>query len=279
MDKIKELSLNKKCVIGIGLGPSNEYLIHMKKVLSLFSNIKNIKIKVIHNYNFKPQVDDFPKNIELIHSENPSYELINLLLNNDIDGIVRGSISSSEFLKSVKKLLEINKISRIALLGTAWGKDFFFSPVGIDEGRTIEDKIFFAKQGYNLLKRLEIQPSIAILSGGRLGDLGRDKIVDNTINNAIKVVDKLKNDIKNIFHSEILIENAIKKANYIIAPDGISGNLIYRTLVHLGNGYSYGAIYIEPYLKKKVIIDTSRVGPINEHYSAILMAAAFSNLL
>ncbi|MFX1345221.1 MAG: phosphotransacetylase, partial [Promethearchaeota archaeon] len=61
--------------------------------------------------------------------------------------------------------------------------------------------------------------------------------------------------------------------NIIIAPDGISGNLIYRTLVHLGGGKAYGAIYMN---LEKVIIDTSRVGELSEIQGALLLALSLS---
>ena len=77
-----------------------------------------------------------------------------------------------------------------------------------------------------------------------------------------------------ITHDEILIENAIaNKSNLIIAPDGISGNLIYRTLVHLGGGKAYGAIYMG---LEKIIIDTSRVGGLSEIQGALILALALS---
>jgi len=78
-----------------------------------------------------------------------------------------------------------------------------------------------------------------------------------------------------IEHSEILIENAIaKKTNLIIAPDGITGNLIYRTLVHLGGGKAYGAIYMDI---ERAIVDTSRVGDISEIRGALILAQSLSS--
>jgi len=66
----------------------------------------------------------------------------------------------------------------------------------------------------------------------------------------------------------ILIEDAIKDANLIIAPDGISGNLIFRTLVFLGGGNGFGA----PVLMEKVFVDTSRVK--EDSARAIMLASA-----
>ncbi|MFW9938139.1 MAG: phosphate acyltransferase, partial [Candidatus Thorarchaeota archaeon] len=157
---------------------------------------------------------------------------------------------------------------------TVKGYQFFFGPVGIDECTDIEKKIIFIEKALKQFKNLKLTPKISILSGGRLGDIGRNNHVDNTINIAKEIVDFFKDKYKNleINHNEILIENAIRNnANLIIAPDGISGNLIYRTLVHLGGGKAYGAIYMG---LDHVIIDTSRVGSQSEIYGALIIAQA-----
>ncbi|HNU35696.1 MAG TPA: methanogen marker protein 4, partial [Methanomassiliicoccales archaeon] len=56
-------------------------------------------------------------------------------------------------------------------------------------------------------------------------------------------------------HCQILIEDAVRTKNLVIAPDGISGNIIFRTM-HLVDGcVSMGA----PILNlDRVFIDTSR---------------------
>ena len=57
------------------------------------------------------------------------------------------------------------------------------------------------------------------------------------------------------YHAEILIENAVNDADLIIAPDGISGNLIFRTMHLIGGALALGAPIINI---DKVFIDTSR---------------------
>ena len=75
-----------------------------------------------------------------------------------------------------------------------------------------------------------------ILSGGRTGDIGRHEKVDKSIEDAISAA-----EMAGAVHGEILIEEAVKNAGVIIAPDGISGNLIFRTLTFLGKGTGHGA--------------------------------------
>ena len=124
---------------------------------------------------------------------------------------------------------------------------------------------------------LGLQSILNILSGGRIGDIGRNPKVDSSIEEAQKVVTHFRDKFSSlsIEHSEILIENAVaKKTNLIIAPDGITGNLIYRTLVHLGGGKAYGAIYMDI---DRAIVDTSRVGDISEIKGALILAQSLSS--
>ncbi|MFX0033744.1 MAG: methanogenesis marker protein Mmp4/MtxX [Candidatus Hodarchaeota archaeon] len=209
---------------------------------------------------------------KLIESSKPEREIINYLKKKVINAAIRGNISSRKFLQEIKTQLNIDVINRLALLETFEGNQFFFGPVGIDECNDFEKKINFIEKAIILFKSLKVEPSISILSGGRLSDIGRDNYVDETIYSAQKVVKYFieKYPKLEIQHNEILIEDAIRnKSNLIIAPEGISGNLIYRTLVHLGGGKAYGAIYIGI---NYTIIDTSRVGKPSEIKGALDLA-------
>ncbi len=75
------------------------------------------------------------------------------------------------------------------------------------------------------------------------------------MDDALKVVEVVRSEHINAHHAEILIENAAKECDIIIGPDGISGNLMFRTLHFLGNGKALGA----PVLNiGHTYIDTSR---------------------
>jgi len=130
-------------------------------------------------------------------------------------------------------------------------------------------------------QKLKITPKIAILSGGRIGDGGRDPWIDQTIQEAEQLVPLIQKQFPDVFikHYQITIEEAIQeRVNFILAPEGIAGNLIYRTLVHLGNGKSYGAIYLTHFNHLgKIIIDTSRVAPDFEIEGAIYLALGMNN--
>lgn len=246
--------------IGLGVGIISKDLIKSAQDAQPFADVVLVgDEKKIRPYN---------SDIEVIHSTEPSEKLVELLIGGQIDGAVRGTLSATKTLSALKISLGIRKLYRIALLETAAGIPFFLSPVGIDEGNSIEDKIVLIKRGVKHMEHLGISAKVGILSGGRFEDKGRDKTVDRTLEEAEIITENLCKMGIDATNYSILIEDAIKEANFIVAPDGISGNLIFRTLVFLGNGHGYGA----PVLMEKVFIDTSRVK--SDAAKAIMLASA-----
>ncbi len=282
LEQFEKMAKDKFANIGIGLGGSKSH--NIKIFNASIDFLKNRKSK-IYLIGYEGEINDLKEDFEdlrdlahfaLVSSKEPEKEAIKLLKQNVLNALIRGSLSSNKFLEELKRQLQLNDITRLALLETSAGIDFFFGPVGIDECNSFKKKKIFLKRALQELKRLNIEPNISILSGGRKGDIGRDDYVDETIRNAREIVELFKKESPklNIKDDEILIENAIEnQSNLIIAPDGISGNLIYRTLVHLGGGKAYGAIYMDI---GKIIIDTSRVGHSLEIQGALLLALALA---
>ncbi len=203
---------------------------------------------------------------------------------------VRGAISAARFIQFLKVILtslrsdvyDVLRISRIALLETSDNLQFLFAPVGIDEATNFEKKKYFLNNAALLLGELGIEPQLSVMSGGRFGDLGRNKYVDETLKTAELLVSYFETEAPTklkISNDQILIENAVKKGNFLLAPDGVSGNYIYRTLVYLGAGNAYGALYSSVYFKhKKVLLDTSRVAKESEIHGSLIQAAGFTKL-
>jgi putative methanogen marker protein 4 len=211
--------------------------------------------------------------LEVVGTNEPEKVMVDLLASGYVDAAVRGTARASDTLSYLKKTLKMEKLHRVALLTTADGTPFFIAPVGIDEGEDLADKMEFARLGSEHIQRFGIEPVLGILSGGRMGDLGRNSRVDRTLADGEFIVNRLNEMGIQAKHYTILIEDAIKEANFIIAPDGISGNLIFRTLVFLGCGDGMGAPVL---MDKYVFVDTSRVGG---HYTkAIMVAGALANI-
>lgn len=183
-------------------------------------------------------------------------ELITALKNGELDAGLRGSMDANLTLKAIKKGFGVDHVLRMAILQPRNCKPFFFAPVGVDEGWTVEQKLELILLGAKLMDQMGVEPVVGVLSGGRRGDKGRNAIVDKTLDDAEEVVAKAKSLGINARNCEILIEEAVKDCNLIIGPDGISGNLIFRTLHFLGEGKALGAVVLNI---DKVFVDTSRV--------------------
>ncbi len=181
--------------------------------------------------------------------------LVDDLISGKIDAAVRGDMSSSVLLPLLKKKMGVEELERVVLLEPVGGKLVIAAPVGIDEGWTVQQKYDLAVKSIELMKRIGMGTRIAVMSGGRKDDIGRHPTVDNTIKDALELVDRLNSEGYDAYHAEILIENAVEDADLIIAPDGISGNLIFRTMHLIGGASALGAPIINI---DKVFIDTSR---------------------
>jgi len=196
-------------------------------------------------------------------SPDPIHALINGLLSGEIDGAVRGTLPADATLRYLRESTATSSLERIAVLETPKGKKFLLTPVGIDEGWTTSEKVSLVKRAVNLAGCIGIDQTIGILSGGRMSDIGRNPVVDRSLAEG-----ELLAQLTGGVHAGILIEEAANRYGIVLAPDGISGNLIFRTLVLLGSGRSHGA----PVVNIDVtFVDTSRA---SENYGNALRLAA-----
>jgi putative methanogen marker protein 4 len=196
------------------------------------------------------------------HAE-PEQALVSDLMTGKIDAAVRGTLPANVTLKALKTAAGVDHLERIALLETAHGKKFLLSPVGVDEGWTVQDKLELIRRGRIIARKFGLPERVGILSGGRIGDIGRHEMVDRSLADA-----ELVARLGDATHYEILIEDAVETCGLIIAPDGISGNLIFRTLAFLGAGHGHGAPVVNI---PRIFVDTSRASP---NYTNALMLAA-----
>ncbi|MBI5680636.1 MAG: methanogenesis marker protein Mmp4/MtxX [Methanobacterium sp.] len=200
-------------------------------------------------------------------------DLVDMLFNKEVDAAVRGSLSASKIMERLKEKYS-NKICRASLLEVENHK-FLLAPVGIDEGDNIEEKVQIAELGAGFLLSLDIEPKIAVLSGGRRQDVGRSPKIDISIEDGEKLTQILKNKYS-VKHYYILIEESIKdRVNFILAPDGITGNLIFRTLVLLGSIKSHGAVTLGI---NEIFIDTSRSQTVEGYIRALELSNYLASL-
>lgn len=260
MNKFKDLAYSERRKIGIGFGEPNDAIFEGIRNALDFSDV--VVVGAVHSEEF-----------EIVNTLQPEKVLVDMLIDCDIDAAVRGTISASEVLPYLKQRLNVEQLYRAALLSTYDDRQFFLTPVGIDEGHTITGRLELALRASYLLTKIGVAPKVGILSGGRPEDVGRSDIVDVTLKEAEELTNLLKNAGIEAINYNILLEEAIKCSNLILAPDGLCGNLVFRTLVFLGGGRGHGAPLIGlPY----TFVDTSRSGTAFK--DAILLASALCNV-
>lgn len=207
--------------------------------------------------------------LDTVVSETPESAIIELLKDGKVDGVVRGSLGANSTLRSLRRIMGLDKILRVSLLRAPSGRFFFFAPVGVDEGWTVEDKVELGEKGVQLIRRFGVEPKVGVLSGGRMEDRGRSPRVDKTMDDAEAVAEKLREKGIQAWHASILFEDAIGEYEYILAPDGVCGNLMFRALCLVGGGEGYGAPLVGTDI---AYVDTSRAG--SGYENAICMASA-----
>ena len=237
--------------------------------------MKTIAIGVGENENIIQACHIFkekhPKtNLKLIYRDK---DMVQAVLDDKIHGVDRGSLPASNIMKEFKAVYP--NITRATYVnGDEY--EFLLTPVGIDEGETVEDRLDIVKNCIDFLKRLGKTPKIAVLAEGRKDDFGRGPEVSQSITDSEKLTELIKeNTDEEVENYYILVEKAIKDGcNVIVAPNGRVGNIIFRTLVLLNSWPSYGAI---TFGMDKIYIDTSRDQSIEGYVRSLTLADELDN--
>ncbi|MCS7097516.1 MAG: methanogenesis marker protein Mmp4/MtxX [Candidatus Methanomethyliaceae archaeon] len=192
--------------------------------------------------------------VPCIVSNNIEERLIHLLASGEVEAAIRGNLSARSLLHIMKSIFGCKNLYRITMMEIT-NRPIMLAPVGIDEGDTLEDLIEFALRGKKIAEKFGLDYKVGVISGGRHEDKGRSKKVDEMLEQSEILTKKIEEIGLEVENFGIEIERAIESSNIIIAPDGIIGNLIFRSLVLIANIDSFGA-YASAL--PKVYIDTSR---------------------
>ena len=207
--------------------------------------------------------------IKLIYSDE---DLVKAVLDDKIDAVIRGSLPASHIMQELKE--HYPNLSRATYVnGDEY--EFLLSPVGIDEGKNVEERFEIALNCIDFLKKVGKEPKIAVLAEGREDDFGSGSEVSNSIEESKRLTELIEeNTSEEVTNYFILIEKAINsKSNIIIAPNGRVGNIIFRTLVLLSSWPSYGAV---TFGIDRVYIDTSRDQSIDGYVRSLILANQLS---
>jgi putative methanogen marker protein 4 len=200
-----------------------------------------------------------------------SGDLTHALKHGEIDVAVRGTLSSSKVLQQLKDEFNLKEVMRVVIIEDLRGRRFLLAPVGIDEGNDYQSRLRLVKNTVEYFSRLGWTLKIAVLSKGRSEDANRGAAIKASLDEGEMLAGDLKSDGMNAKHYAILIEDAVKDCDLVIAPDGVTGNLIFRSLHFVGGAKAFGAPVVN---LDKVFVDTSRA---KTHFSdSILLAAGLA---
>jgi putative methanogen marker protein 4 len=192
--------------------------------------------------------------IQIVGFEEPR-DLVVSLKRGEIGVAVRGTLSSSRVLQCLKDEFRLKEVIRAAVLEDSHGKPFILAPVGIDEGIDYPSRIRLASATIEYFSRLGWNLKTGILSKGRLEDGSRGRQIRKSLEEGETLAKTLREQGTDARHYAILLEDAVRDCDLVIAPDGVSGNLIFRSLHFVGATRAYGAPVVN---LDKVFVDTSR---------------------
>ncbi len=190
-----------------------------------------------------------------LSSFDDAHGLVAALQGGEIDVAVRGTMSSSKVLQELKDTYRVEEVMRTAILEAATGKAFLLTPVGIDEGRDYGSRLRMVRSTISYFSPVGWDLRIGILSKGRPEDVNRGCEIMSSIGDGGKLTEALEGDGLDVRHFSILVEDAVRECDLVVAPDGVAGNLMFRTLHFVGGRNAYGAPVVNI---PEVFVDTSR---------------------
>jgi putative methanogen marker protein 4 len=197
--------------------------------------------------------------------------LVRDLIDHKIDAAVRGAMGSLEILKELKRQFNLKEVRRTAVLENANGKQFLLTPVGIDEGRSVAARIALVKDTVAYFSSVGWKLSIGVLSKGRTEDSSRGRDIRKSLSEGEGMAKALLSQGIPAKHFSILLEEAVRESDLVVAPDGVTGNLIFRSMHFVGGGRAYGAPVVN---MPEAFVDTSRSKA--DFVDAVLLAAGLA---
>lgn len=194
--------------------------------------------------------------------------LVSALRAGEIDCAVRGTMSSIKVLEELRHAFSLKQVMRTAILEDFRGKQFLLTPVGIDEGMDRGSRLELVERSIDYFSALGWIAKIGVLSKGRVEDWQRSSEVESSLRDGEWLVETLKGQNREAEHYSILIEDAVSRSDLVLAPDGVSGNLIFRSMHFIGGGKAYGAPVVNI---SSVFVDTSRAK--SDFSDSVLLAA------
>lgn len=197
--------------------------------------------------------------------------LVDALLEGRVDAAVRGALPSSEAISRLKDSFGLDGVMRVAIMADRTGRPFMLAPVGIDEGRDVSERKAIVISAVEYFAKVGWVPAIGVLSKGRNEDEGRGESIRLSLKDGEALTAELVSRGLDARHYAILVERAATERDLVVAPDGVTGNLMFRTLHLVGGCEAYGAPVVN---MRRVFVDTTRAKA--DFSDAVMLAAGLS---
>jgi predicted methyltransferase MtxX (methanogen marker protein 4) len=182
--------------------------------------------------------------------------LVRDLVEGGVDAAVRGTLPSHAVLPLLREAVGGASVKRVALIDLGVDRTFLLAPVGIDEGRDMAERWELLRGAIGLAKDLGWEPRVAVMSMGRTEDQDRGEAIALSHRECEALRSAAEAEGATAVCTGIQLERAVESHNVVLAPDGVTGNLVFRAL-HLVSGHeSWGAVAVG--ISPKVFVDTSR---------------------
>ena len=208
--------------------------------------------------------------IDLVGFDNPE-RLVHDLHGGALEAGARGALSSSDTMRAIRSRYGLDEVMRTAVMASSGGKAFMLTPVGIDEGRTKTERLALVRSTVAFFDPTDWRPIIGVLSNGRAEDVNRGQHISSSVEDGADITKTLAGEGFQATHHHILVEEAVRESDLVVAPDGVAGNLMFRTLHFLGSGMSFGAPVVN---LSAVFVDTSRAKA--DFVEPVLLAAGLA---
>ncbi len=200
--------------------------------------------------------------------------LVEALFESRVDAAVRGTLPSSGTMPALREASGSTSAMRVALMDPVDGNPFLLTPVGIDEGRDMAERWELLKGAAHLAASLGEEPKVAVMSMGRPEDAHRGDAIALSHRECESLRSAAEAEGIDATCTGIQLERAVKGHNVVLAPDGVTGNLVFRSLHLVAGVESWGAVAVG--VLPMVFVDTSREK--RDYMGAIRLARSLASM-
>ncbi len=231
--KVEELVKLGRPKVAFGLKEPNEDILASLEKGKRYADIVLVGPEAIKD------VEGFEKIID----EKPEEKLASMLANDEVEGIIRGTIDDFTTYEAYEKLTGEKYTFCPGLLEDPKGRQFFITAASNPEGWDREERLELSKNIANFVKEWGIEPNIAVFTGRRHETYPRKKdikegidgILNKTYEDAEYIVEKLKEQGFNAKNWAIDLNPAVEAGCNVVCPvNGMVGNQMFRVLLFCG---------------------------------------------